>query len=183
MALNPGQVLTVPSVPAARAGVGDADPNEESPIGLHLQMPIACACLTTDYNQMPNSPREYRNGTHEGVDFFTGYACVDVAKGDPALAAADGTVIRADHQYKDLTQDEIDHLIALTFVEGYTDEGTLDKFRGRQVWIDHGNGIVTRYCHLSDIPADIQPGVEVKAGDMWLRGGQRDAGVRRPARL
>ena len=32
------------------------------------------------------------------------------------------------------------------------DPDVLDSFRGRQVWVDHGHGIVTRYAHLSAIP-------------------------------
>ena len=115
---------------------------------------------------MPNAPREYRAGVHEGVDFFTGYACVDVPKGLPVLAAADGVVIRADHDYRALTQEEIDDLRSAVGAQGYTDEGALDRFRGRQVWIDHGDGIVTRYCHLNGIPQDIQVGSQVKQGDM-----------------
>ena len=162
--LSVGQILKIPGVDAALAGVGVADPSEESPIGIHLAMPLAGACITNDDDQMPNAPREYRNGIHEGVDFFTGFACIDVPEGLDALAAYDGTVIRADHQYKDITDEDIAELEQKSVDQGYTDEGTLDKFRGRQVWIDHGNGIVTRYCHLSDIPAGIQPGVKVTQG-------------------
>ena len=39
-------------------------------------------------------------------------------------------------------------------------------FRGRQVWIDHGHGVVTRYVHLSGIAADITEGKKVRAGDI-----------------
>ncbi|HUG55479.1 MAG TPA: M23 family metallopeptidase, partial [Candidatus Limnocylindrales bacterium] len=34
---------------------------------------------------------------------------------------------------------------------GYTPERVLDRIRGRQVWIDHGEGVVTRYAHLSGV--------------------------------
>jgi murein DD-endopeptidase MepM/ murein hydrolase activator NlpD len=162
--LSVGQVLTIPGVLAlpapsrtSPAGTTAAD----SPIGIHLAMPIAGACLTTDDDQMPNAPRAYRSGVHEGLDFFTSYACVPVAKDTPALAAADGVVIRADHDYRALTQKEIDDLEAQSVAQGYTDEGALDKFRGRQLWIDHGGGIVTRYCHLAAISSDVQVGTHV----------------------
>ncbi len=30
-------------------------------------------------------------------------------------------------------------------------EAILDELRGRQVWIDHGYGVVTRYAHLQSV--------------------------------
>jgi hypothetical protein len=161
------QILVVKGVDPALAGVAPvASPSSESPIGMRMTMPLAGACLPMDDGQMPNAPREYRNGFHEGVDFFTGFACIDVPLGLPVLSPADGTVIRADQTYRDLSQHQIDELLALTAQLGYTDPGTLDKFRGRQVWIDHGDGIVTRYAHLASIPPQIQVGTQVKQGDV-----------------
>ena len=32
------------------------------------------------------------------------------------------------------------------------------------MWVDHGGGVVTRYCHLSSIAADIRVGTHVEAG-------------------
>jgi murein DD-endopeptidase MepM/ murein hydrolase activator NlpD len=40
----------------------------------------------------------------------------------------------------------------------------LDRLRGRQVWIDHGAGVVTRYAHLSAVAAGLQVGDTVRAG-------------------
>ena len=160
-----GQIITIKSVDPAVAGVAPTgEATGESPIGIHMIMPIEGACLTTDDDQMPNSAREYRHGVHEGVDFFTGFSCVDVPEGLPVLAPADGVVIRADEAYKQPTQRQIDDLLAQTAELGYTPDGTLDKFRGRQVWIDHGNGIVTRYSHLSGIPEEIGVGTDVTQG-------------------
>jgi murein DD-endopeptidase MepM/ murein hydrolase activator NlpD len=161
------QILLIKGVDPLLAG---AEPNPaasvESPIGFYLAMPIEGACLTKDDDQMPGAPRLYRYGIHEGVDFFTGFACVDVEIGAPVHAAYEGTVIRADQEYKNLTQMDLNELFELTRTQGYTDPGSLDKFRGRQVWIDHGNGIVTRYCHLGGMPIEIQPGAKVTQGQV-----------------
>jgi len=46
---------------------------------------------------------------------------------------------------------------------GYPPEETLDRIRGRQVWIDHGGGIVTRYAHLDSV-ADLRVGARVERG-------------------
>jgi murein DD-endopeptidase MepM/ murein hydrolase activator NlpD len=122
--------------------------------------------MPIDDNQMPNAPREYRYGVHEGVDFFTDFACVDVPLDLPALASKPGLVIRADHEYTPMTQRELDDLLARSAAQGFTDEGALDRFRGRQVWIEHEGGIVTRYAHLNRIPPEILPGSNVEAGQV-----------------
>ena len=166
--LHVGDVLMIPGVFATPRPEHTPPPfttDAGSPIGIHMTMPVAGACLTLEDDQLPNAPREYRNGIHEGLDFFTDYACVPVSINTYALTAADGVVIRADKDYRKLTQKEIDDLEARSAEQGYTDEGTLDKFRGRQVWVDHGDGIVTRYCHLNDVPQDIEVGSRVKQGD------------------
>lgn len=70
--------------------------------------------------------------THNGIDIVAdGRPC----KGDPAYAAADGVVVRAD------------------WYGGY----------GNCVIIDHGDGIQTLYAHFSEL--SVQVGDVVKAGD------------------
>ncbi|HEY5626079.1 MAG TPA: M23 family metallopeptidase, partial [Dehalococcoidia bacterium] len=49
---------------------------------------------------------------------------------------------------------------------GFTDTATLDRFRGRQVWIDHGDGFFTRYSHLEGVPEDLLVGANVSQGDL-----------------
>jgi murein DD-endopeptidase MepM/ murein hydrolase activator NlpD len=47
-----------------------------------------------------------------------------------------------------------------------TSDEAMDRFRGRQVWIDHGGGVVTRYAHLLGIAPGITAGLSVKAGQV-----------------
>jgi murein DD-endopeptidase MepM/ murein hydrolase activator NlpD len=114
---------------------------------------------------MPGASRSYRDGVHEGIDFYDVDNCTKIEKGTPVLAAKDGTVIRADLDYHDLTQPELDTLDAKVADGHANDPDVLDMFRGRQVWVDHGHGIVTRYAHLSGIAAGVTVGAKVVQGE------------------
>jgi LysM repeat protein len=162
--LSIGDVILIPGEPPPDLPSPRVIP--QPPAGVGFVMPIVGACLPNADELMPNAPREYRAGIHEGVDFFAGYNCATVLEGTPVMAAKAGTVIRADHRYTEMTQEELDAVLARSVAQGFTDAEGLDRFRGRQVWVDHGNGIASRYCHLSAIPTAIRPGVEVNAGDL-----------------
>lgn len=127
--------------------------------------PIRGACLPAGDQLMPNAPREYRGGTHEGIDFYQSDNCTAIIKGTPVMAAKDGVVIRADRQYHDLTPAELDAADARIAAGHPNDPDILDLFRGRQVWVDHGHGIVTRYAHLSGIADGVDVGAKVAQGE------------------
>jgi len=131
-----------------------------------LSYPIAGVCLPAEDDLMPNAPREYRFGVHEGVDFYPGRACATIDRGMPVLAAKTGIVVRADVGYKDVTQEEMDELLGRSAQQGFTDAQALDSLRGRQVWLDHGGGVVTRYCHLLSIGPGLAEGMVVETGQV-----------------
>lgn len=143
--------------------VGDA--SAPGPPVSGFLFPIEGACIPTSDNLIPNAPRPYRAGVHEGIDFYPGLACANIALDTPVLAAKDGQVIRADRDFVEMTPAELQELLDRSQSQGYTDPEALDRFRGRQVWIDHGGGVVTRYAHLDGIA----PGIEVGT---WVRAGQ-----------
>jgi murein DD-endopeptidase MepM/ murein hydrolase activator NlpD len=126
-----------------------------------LTYPIAGGCLPKGDQLMPNAARTYRNGIHEGVDFYAVDNCTGITNGTPVVAVLAGRVVRADASFVDPTQAEINAYLA-----NPNTEESLDKFRGRQVWIDHGGGIVTRYCHLSGIAPGITVGTMVTQGQL-----------------
>ncbi|MBS3900823.1 MAG: peptidoglycan DD-metalloendopeptidase family protein [Dethiobacter sp.] len=124
----------------------------------YMSSPIAGRKVTTVPGQLPNAPRRYRNGIHEGVDYY------GISGGTIVLAAADGTVIRADHNFQEMTLAEYEEAIRLSAAAPTTPPELLDKFRGMQVWIRHDDGVVTRYCHLASINPEITAGIRVAGG-------------------
>lgn len=164
--ITAGDVLVIANASYAPSPSPGPTAAPVNPAGAGFAYPIEGVCLPSDGNLMPNAPREYRNGVHEGVDFYTGAACVDVPAGTPVLSAKAGEVVRADAGFIEMSLDELNDMLARSEAQGYTDAKALDRFRGRQVWIDHGGGIVTRYCHLSGIADGVQAGAAVQAGDV-----------------
>ena len=148
--------------------VSDLDPNELR----GFTFPIEGGCLPSRDEVMPNAARPYRSGTNEGVDFYHGDVCTPVDQGLPVLAMFAGVVIRADHDYDEITETEANAYIARAEAQGFTDEAALEAFRGRQLWIDHGNGVVSRYASLDSIEPSIAVGVAVRAGDVIGRVGE-----------
>jgi len=129
-----------------------------------LLFPIDGACLPSSDDLMPNAIREYREGIHQGVDFYGVNNCVSIVQGTPVRAVKAGRVIRAALNYQDLTWQELEVLNERVALGEGDSEQVLDIFRGRQVWVDHGGGLVTRYAHLDGIAPGIAAGATVEAG-------------------
>jgi murein DD-endopeptidase MepM/ murein hydrolase activator NlpD len=156
------------SSPASSPGASTTPTATPTPLPVvkGFRFPIEGACLPAEDDLIPNAPREYRFGVHEGVDFYPGRACATIDRGTPVLAAKTGIVVRADVDYKDITQEEMDGHLARSAQQGFTEPLVLDRLRGRQVWLDHGNGVVTRYCHLLSIQSGITKGTVVEGGQV-----------------
>lgn len=131
----------------------------------HFESPIKDASITRREQQLPGAPRAYRNGIHEGVDYYNGYVGVPIEMNTPVFSSAEGTVIRADHGYEELTPEKHEQITEEARSAKITPEEILDKLRGKQVWIKHEGGIVTRYAHLYSIPEDLSEGDEVEKGE------------------
>ena len=173
--------LAAPKPEAAAAPPAPAPPSAPVPVTVDIgpfAMPIAGACFPEFAGQLPGAPRDYRNGIHEGVDFYPGWACAEIVLGTPVLAVGEGRVIRADWDYEDLT----DELYWEMEARGFAGPDDLDIFRGRQVWVDHGDGVVARYAHLSGIAEGIAEGAPVTAGDVvgFIGESGTPGGVREP---
>jgi murein DD-endopeptidase MepM/ murein hydrolase activator NlpD len=166
---EPGRVATVEGGPVLEG------PQAHDPVLLEslrgFQVPIEGAHLTSRDFQLPGAPRHYRLGVHEGIDWYSGTVGVEVNRGTPVHAVADGVVIRALVDYQPLTAAQADAWYAESLRLGYTPPDVLDGYRGMQVWIDHGNGVVSRYAHLSAIEPGIVEGATVTKGQVIARVG------------
>ena len=129
-------------------------------------VPIEGATISSRASHLPGAPRAYRNGTHEGFDFYDGTVSVEIGYGTPQRAAASGVVIRADRDYVELDQAGYDALISRAQSTLSTPPEVLDALRGRQVWIRHPGGFVTRYAHLASVAEGIEEGSEVRQGQV-----------------
>lgn len=158
---TPDPAVTSRLIPAAAYGrlapEDRVDRTRRSVYGLAL--PIEGATLPLDPELLPNAARDFRAGWHEGIDF----AADD---GTPVHAVADGVISRIDHDFNDWSFEEEQQALAAAVELGYTPAATLDRVRGRQVWIDHGGGIMSRYAHLSAVLPELAVGVVVARGQV-----------------
>jgi murein DD-endopeptidase MepM/ murein hydrolase activator NlpD len=122
-------------------------------------------------SRLPNAPREYRSGVHRGIDFFASW-------GTPVRSVADGVVIRADKSYKEIAPEFREALLNAAHAIGHTPSDLFNSILvGKAVIIDHGLNLfpgyrtITIYAHLSYINPAIQPGYQIKAGEVFGKTG------------
>jgi murein DD-endopeptidase MepM/ murein hydrolase activator NlpD len=139
-------------------------PASDEPSG--YAYPLTGVHIPDKGSQLPNAPRDYRCGFHEGVDFYPFDSGPYIGRGDPVYAARGGTVIRVDHEFTEYTATERERDLATICAEGGADADILDRLRGRQVWIEHDDGNTTRYCHLNNVEGSLSSGQNVAVGQV-----------------
>ncbi len=129
-----------------------------------LESPIKGAQVDTIPSHLPGAKRTYRNGVHEGMDWYGFSTGVPMNEQTKVFAMADGIVVRADHQYNSYSsKEERNEELGIAAEVGFTPAYILDRLRGRQVWIQYENGLQARFAHLDRIPEELQVGDGVTA--------------------
>jgi murein DD-endopeptidase MepM/ murein hydrolase activator NlpD len=164
--LEPGPVPTPEPSPTPAAALSSLAPHDPLALDLlpRLSLPISGTMLSDLNFRLPGAPRSYRYGVHEGIDFYSA-AGEAVTSETPVLSVAPGEVVRVDHGYVAPSSEEMEGMLAQTRAVYHTPEDILDALRGRQIWIDHGDGLVSRYCHLSAVADDLELGQWVEQGE------------------
>jgi murein DD-endopeptidase MepM/ murein hydrolase activator NlpD len=124
-----------------------------------LKNPITGAKVSTVASHLPGAPRNYRNGTHEGVDFYQYATNVIIDPNTPVFGMGDGRIIRIDHDYPGYSsEEERNEDLSVAAHSEVTPEFILDKLRGKQVWVLYQNGILARFAHLDRVVEDLSVG-------------------------
>ena len=128
----------------------------------HIESPLFHAELVKKDSHLPGGRRPYRKGWHQGIDLYPlqGWKNLEIH------SAAEGLVIRSDLDYIELTVLERQKLLQGQPVEGPTVPEDLDVLHGRQVWLLHKGGVVTRYSHLSAVCPRIFRGQWLERGEI-----------------
>ncbi len=141
-------------------------PAEDSISELRLLLPCENVSVPERALLLPNAPRNYRNGTHRGIDFYVNW-------GSPVRAVADGVVIRADQHYKEIPSEFRKKLLSEAKQLGHTPSDVFEHILvGQSVYIDHGFDLVSGYrtvsiyAHLSHVKPEIKPGELVARGQV-----------------
>jgi murein DD-endopeptidase MepM/ murein hydrolase activator NlpD len=162
---EPGEPVGWEAAPATDRDLETLPPHDPMVLELlpSLALPLEGTILPDLSFRLPGAPRSYRYGVHEGIDFYSA-AGQPVTITTPVLSVAEGEVVRADTDYHPPDLDEMEAVLAHAAEVSHTPEEVLDVLRGRQIWIDHGGGLVSRYCHLSGVVQDLQVGDRVGQG-------------------
>ncbi len=129
-----------------------------------LEKPIKDAQVSKIISHLPGAPRAYRNGFHEGIDWYDFASGGNINTNTPVYAMGDGVVVRADHDFEEYESPKERNIdLAYTSELGETPEFIFDRLRGRQVWVQYQGGVMNRFAHLDAIPENVQVGDRVNA--------------------
>jgi murein DD-endopeptidase MepM/ murein hydrolase activator NlpD len=147
---------------------------------LGLTLPIPNSALPRHAGVWPGARRLYRYGIHKGTDFFSDAG--PIIYGTRVFAADGGKVIRSDGGFRDMDAPKYSRVMYECHNMHITTEQNEDLLRGCQVWIDHGNGLITKYAHLDRINPALKPGMRISRGELVGYVGVSGTGENLPGR-
>jgi murein DD-endopeptidase MepM/ murein hydrolase activator NlpD len=167
-----------------------ADPATRKPSGRRVDDRLAAMTFPLKKGSLPRHPgvwagarRLYRHGVHKGTDFFHDPGCGTIVEtGTPVYAVDAAKITRADADFKDMDAATYGRVIGQCRSQHICSEKNEDLLRGCQIWLDHGQGLVTKYAHLDKIRAGLKPGMKVARGDLIGYVGVSGTGENLPGR-
>ncbi len=142
--------------------IHDKSPAEMVDFLSFLERPIEGASVSTVESHLPGAPRDYRNGKHEGIDYYDYSSGVEITTDTQIFAMAEGTVVRVDHDFEEYdSHEERNEELEKAAEVGFTPEYILDRLRGMQVWVQYQDGVMIRFAHLDSIPDELELGEKV----------------------
>ncbi len=139
----------------------------------HFAFPLNCTlgedCWIANYvdvDPAPDAVKDFKCNAksyegHKGTDFAL-KSRAEMKKGIDVLAARNGTVLRTRDGEDDLPKTDAQRQLITE----------ANKDCGNGVILDHGNGLLTYYCHLKNGSITVDPGQKVKEGDKIAQIGQ-----------
>ncbi len=129
-----------------------------------LLTPIPGATFSLAEKHLPGAPGHNGSGSHQGFDFLNGSSGRPLASDEPIVAIADGIILRIDDANDSHGDEELAFYAEISGEPGFVGEFALDRLLGRQVWIRHDTGHISRYAHLSEVHPRLKPGDAVQQG-------------------
>lgn len=161
----PVAVITV-FVIAWLAGCGDArDLSASYEWPDNLQSPMHEATFSLARSHLAGEKFMDFSSSRQGFDFVNGTAGRLLVADEEVVAVADGKILRIDRDYVPADKEELVFWAAMAEGEGFGRDYALDRLHGRQVWIRHDTGHVSRYSHLSEVRRDLTLGDRVEQGE------------------
>lgn len=162
----------------------------EKPSGRPVDERLAAMTFPLKKGSLPRHPgvwagarRLYRHGVHKGTDFFHDPGCGTIVEtGTPVYAVDAAKISRADADFQDMDAGTYGRVIGQCRNQHTCSEKNEDLLRGCQIWLDHGQGLVTKYAHLDKIRAGLRPGMKVARGDLIGYVGVSGTGENLPGR-
>lgn len=130
----------------------------------NLLVPIPGATFSLDEKHLPGTPGHRSPGSHQGFDFLDGSSGRPLASDEPIVAIADGVIVRIDDAYNSRDGEELGYYAKISDKSGFVGGFALDQLRGRQIWLRHDTGHISRYAHLSEVHPRLKPGDAVQRG-------------------
>ena len=166
---SPGPAQPGTITPSGRKLLADPIPLEQARdaaerLAAGIVVPSDCQPVPLTWaSELPNAPRPYRSGIHQGIDF----GCPTL--GHPVTAALGGRVVVTVGDFEDPTPLERNQLLDTASVIGATPPFTLVMLYGNHVVIDHGiiDGVghmVSLYAHLDALEPGLRAGLRVETG-------------------